>query len=505
MDEQKNTHYQKPLTENWITIFGFMLAIVFLAGEAILITIDIFQGSTHPYIGILIYIVGPSILILGLLLVPLGMWREHRKRIQNIPSKALPAFDLNNPRHRRNLAIFFVVTTVFFILSMVGTYNAYHLTESNQFCGVTCHQVMKPEHTAFQHSPHARVDCVECHIGAGADWFVKSKLSGAWQVVAVLTNTYELPLETPIENLRPARETCEQCHWPEKFFETVQKSLVFYGNDEENTPYKLDMLLHVGHSNNEQSEENRGIHWHIGLDHKLEYYATDKKRQNIPWIRVTYDDGTVEEFYNEEGEDFDPSSVPPKEIRTMDCIDCHNRPSHRFHSPLSIVNEAMQQGKISPKIPDIKLNTVEILQEEYESTEEALAQIEETLRDEYTAWAEEDSSNQQMLEQAIETTKTAFQRNIFPEQKVEWSNYPWNVGHFNFPGCYRCHDDMHESPEGKIVSNDCNLCHTFVKQGEGWDEIVDLEYEEQDFLHPRGMGDAWEGMNCHECHGPGMM
>ncbi len=503
-NESQNQPKSKPLTDNWITTFGFILALAFLIGESLIIAMDILYGTENPYVGILIYLVGPAILITGLLLVPIGMYREFRRREKGLPTKKLPVFDLNNPRHRFNLGVFAIVTTVFLALSMIGSYQAYHVTESTEFCGLACHMVMEPEYTAYQNSPHARVDCVKCHIGPGADWYVKSKLSGVGQVIAVLNDSYELPIDTPIENLRPARDTCEQCHWPGNFFEAVEKTLMYYGTDEENTPYRLDLLLHVGGSEGEN--EAQGIHWHIGLDHKLEYYATDEDRQEIPWLRVTYDDGRVEEYIDSEADDFDPASIPQDEIREMDCIDCHNRPSHRYHSPYAAVNDALRFGLINPKIPEIKINLVELFQDDYETTEEALTTIEEELRDTYEDQLAEDSSLKSEVEEAIQEAKEIYRKNFFPEWKVNWSIYPWHVGHFEFPGCYRCHDEQHKLVGGeKTISNDCKLCHTIIRQGEGWEEIQELEYKEQKFEHPRGYGDLWEGQNCHECHGPGMM
>ncbi len=503
MNSPSNHTTKKSLTDNWISILGFLLAMAFLAGEIVIIAIDFFQKTKNPYAGILIYIVGPSILVTGLLLVPFGMWIEHRRRIRGLPSKILPVFDLNNPRHRINLTVFIVVTVVFLMLSMIGTYQAYHITESTEFCGMTCHQVMNPEFTAYQYSPHARVSCVQCHIGPGAGWFVKSKMAGANQVYSVLSKSYDLPIDTPIENLRPARDTCEQCHWPEQFYESVKKSLIYYGSDEENTPYHVDLLLHVGGGSSGNNPQ--GIHWHIGLDHKLEYYATDEDRQEIPWVRVTYEDGRVEEFISEDADDFDPASIPTEKIRMMDCIDCHNRPSHRFLSPFTAVNEAMEFGQIDPKLPEIKAILIEALQEEYESTDQAVQAIDDRIREAYAEMIAETPTLEETVNQTITQAKQIYTRNIFPEWKVDWTAYPWNIGHFEFPGCYRCHDDLHKSNDGKVITNDCNLCHTIVRQGEGWEEIEKMKYKEQKFYHPRGFGDDWEGQNCHECHGPGMM
>lgn len=500
---------KKSLTENWISILGFLLAVVFLIGEAVIIAADFVAGNDNAYVGILIYLVGPSILVLGLLLVPFGMWLEHRKRLKKLPSKELPVFDLNSPRHRTYLATFIVVSALFLGLSAIGTYKAYHVTESVQFCGVVCHQVMTPEYAAYQQSPHARVACVSCHIGPGAGWFVKSKLSGAWQVYAVLTNSYHLPIDTPIKNLRPARDTCEQCHWPEKFYESVEKSWTHYGSDDENIPYRVDMLLHVGRKPSDPKSLGKGmqgIHWHIGLDHKMEYYASDEDRQKIPWVRVTHQDGTVEEYVDSTVKDFDPAAIPANQIRVLDCIDCHNRPSHRFNSPFSAVNQAMSFGAINPKLPGIKAKIVELLQKSYKTTDEGLSTLETELRKTYSESAANDSAIRASVDQAIQQGKTIFSNNIFPEWGADWSHYPVQIGHFEFPGCYRCHDNNHKQIKSdRAISNDCELCHSIIRQGEGWDNIDKLEYKQQKFEHPRGYGDAWEGQNCHECHGPGAM
>ncbi len=505
MDTQKPQNQRHPLTDNWITTFGFVIAVTFFIAETIIILLDIFYGTHNPYIGILIYLIAPTFLIFGLLLIPLGMWREHKRRLRGIEHKALPIFDLNSPRHRFYLGFFVTGTALFVTLSMVGSYQAYHITESTAFCGTVCHQVMLPEYTAYQNSPHARVDCVKCHIGPGANWYVKSKISGLYQVYSVVTESYSLPIDTPIEHLRPARETCEVCHWPEKFYQSIEKSIVAYASDDENTPYQVDLLLHVGGAT--ENNSTQGIHWHIGHDHTLEYYPLDPDRQSIPWVRVTYDDGRVEEYIDTENSDFDPADMDEEKIRTMDCIDCHNRPSHRYLSPIQAINAAMKDGAIDSALPNIKSILVDVLNEDYETTEEALEAIQNTVLSNFDDDSGASDETKIAVENAIAKAQSIYQTNVFPEWKVNWTAYPWNIGHFEFPGCYRCHDDNHQTqgPEPKVISNDCNLCHTIIRQAEGWEEIAAMEYKKQDFNHPRGFGDDWQGQNCHECHSPDAM
>ena len=364
---------------------------------------------------------------------------------------------------------------------------------------------MLPEYTAYQNSPHARVDCVKCHIGPGANWYVKSKISGLYQVYSVLTKSYTLPIDTPIEELRPARDTCEECHWPEKFYQSIEKSIVAYASDDENTPYQVDLLLNVGGATGDAS--SHGIHWHIGLDHKLEYYPLDDDRQIIPWVRVTYEDGRVFEYIDEENSDFDREAMDEEKIRTMDCIDCHNRPSHRYLSPIQAINSAMQAGAIDPKITNIKAILLDAMQEEYETTPEALEAIQSAVLSNFSDEIASNEALKQSIDKAIDQAQKIYRTNVFTEWNVDWKAYPWNIGHFQFPGCYRCHDDNHRTldPEPKAISNDCNLCHTIIRQGEGWDEIASMEYKKQSFYHPRGYGDDWAGQNCHECHSPDAM
>ena len=187
----------------------------------------------------------------------------------------------------------------------------------------------------------------------------------------------------------------------------------------------------------------------------------------------------------------------------MDCIDCHNRPSHHFNSPQLAVNNALAFGLIDPKLPGIKAQIVELLEKPYKSTEEALSNIETELQKSYEESLHNDASLKPSIDQAVQQAKRIYSTNIFPEQNVDWSHYPVNIGHFEFPGCYRCHDDQHKLTGGEeVISNDCALCHSIIRQGEGWDRLSQIEYKEQSFSHPRGIGDDWQGQNCHECHGP---
>lgn len=485
---------------NWISYLGFLLGIIFLAGEAILIVMDFIEPSHNPYTGILVYIVGPSILVTGLILVPIGMWLDRwRRQKGGLAPDTMPVLDLNRPEDRHSLEVFVIVTMFFVALSAVGTYKAYHVTESVEFCGTLCHQVMIPEYVAYQHSPHARVSCVECHIGPGADWFVKSKLSGARQVLAVLRNSYKLPIETPISNLRPARETCEQCHWPERFSGNIERVRTHYAADEENTPYRVVLSLKVGGGNPEHGEV-QGIHWHVSSNTTVQYIASDEKRLIIPYVRVTHTDGTIEEFKGDGMEELGEIAADDPRLRTMDCIDCHNRPSHIYRSPAYAIDRAMDFGQVDPHLPNIKGIAVELMNGAYTSQAEAEDAISEGMRTALAAAVEGDPEKTKSLDNSIETVLNLYRTNIFPEHGVSFDKYPVHDSHFIFPGCYRCHDDKHVSESGKAVSNDCSLCHDIIGQAEGWETLGTMAMQKQPFVHPRGLEGAEEGTNCSECH-----
>jgi hypothetical protein len=259
----KKTLHKRGLSQNLTSLLGMILAAIgFIAGAALII-IDMQTHFDNPYTGIFTYMVIPTILLGGLLLVLIGVLRERKRRRSSDAEIAhMPVINLNNKRQFIAFAIVVIVTLCFIAISVVGGYRAYHFTESVEFCGITCHDVMKPEYTAYQNSPHANAGCTKCHIGPGADFFVKAKVNGLYQVYSVLFNKYSRPIPAPVHNLRPAKETCYECHWPEKFFGANELKRTYFRADEENTPWTIQMLLKVGGGNPELGHA-QGIHWHV--------------------------------------------------------------------------------------------------------------------------------------------------------------------------------------------------------------------------------------------------
>jgi nitrate/TMAO reductase-like tetraheme cytochrome c subunit len=488
------------LLQNWLSLSGIILSACAFLAVLGLIGMDLIQPSGNPYMGILTYLVAPGFLCSGLALIILGALLERRRRHRLAPGE-VPRhlrIDFNLPSHRRNFTIVTTLTVVFAMMTAFGSYQTYQYTESVQFCGLTCHSVMKPEYTAYQESPHARVTCSECHIGAGATWFVRSKLSGSYQVYAVLANKYERPIPTPVANLRPAPQTCGQCHWPEKFFGAVEKTHTHFMSDEKNSPWTIRMLIKVGGGDPEQGPVG-GIHWHMNVANKIEYIAADEQRQKIPWIRATDRQGHVTIYESKEGK-LTADQVSQATPRRMDCIDCHNRPTHIFHAPEDSVDQAMALGRIDPAMPSVKKNAVAVLTQDYATENEAVAKIAASIKKQYASFPD-----QAKVGMAIEELQKIYRGNFFPEMKTNWKSHPDNIGHMKSVGCFRCHDDQHVDATGKKITADCNSCHTIIAQGVGT-ELKTVSAQGLEFQHPsEDLGDAWKGMKCTECHNGGPM
>lgn len=474
---------------NWVSMAGLLIVVGACFSFLLLFSLDVGAHSSNPYIGVLTYLLTPMFIGFGFILLFGGAVVEWRK-MKKAGVQAAPALliDLSRPRDRRILIGFVSGGAVFLLLSAFGSYQSYHFTESTKFCGQACHTVMQPEFTAYQHGAHARVSCTECHIGPGATWFVRSKLSGTYQVYAVAAKKYPTPIGTPIHNLRPAKETCEQCHWPEKFVGNLDRTYHYYLGEETNTPYSLRLTLRVGGVDPAKGPVG-GIHWHMNQGRKIEYLAADASRQKIPWVRLTDGNGQVREFV---AKGF-TNAVDASQLRTMDCIDCHNRPAHNYQAPNDAVNLAISLGKIDARLPWIKTNAVYALTQTYANEAQALQKIEAFLKGRYP--------NNPAVEPAIAAVKDIYKINFFPEMKANWRAYPNNIGHKDWPGCFRCHDDKHKTADGKhsIPGNECNICHVILAQGSG-KELESLSATGQKFKHPGG---DYDGL-CNDCHSGGL-
>ncbi len=422
-------------------------------------------GSLKPYAGIVIFLILPGFFVAGLVLMPAGaaMKRRSLRKAGELPT-LYPTIDLARPRIRR--AAYWVGFLSFANVAILGTasYRGVEYMDSVQFCGQTCHTVMTPEFTAYQNSPHQHVACVECHIGPGAPWFVRSKLSGVRQVFAVTFKTYSTPIPSPVKFLRPARETCEHCHWPQKF--SGDKFLVRtkYTDDEKNTPLTTVLVLKIG---GHTWQGAVGIHGrHLDAGERIHYISTDAARQVI--AQVTYlDDNGQTVVYNSADVKAAPEQLARGEHRAMDCVDCHNRPTHAFQLPERAVDLQMSEGRISPELPFIKKKAVEVLHAEYSDRETGRQRIIATLTDFYrTSYPDVYRNQRALVDTSAQQVAAIYLRNIFPEMKVAWGVHPNNIGHEDFPGCFRCHDGNHTSADGKTITQDCSACHNILAMEE---------------------------------------
>jgi len=476
--------------QNWVSFAGLVLMASSIFAFVLLFFLDLVSHSSNPYLGILTFLVAPAFLFAGLTIWLYGAWRW-RRRLARTHGGAVPLrIDLSKATDRRTLALFVPASAGFLLVTAMGTYHTYHFTESVQFCGETCHGVMKPELTTYLHSPHARVACAECHIGPGATWYVRSKLSGTYQVYATLADKYPRPIPTPVKNLRPAQETCEQCHWPREFVGNLDRTYSYYLPDASNTLYSIRLLLRVGGGDPTEGPVG-GIHWHMSVANKVEYIAGDEGRQRIPWVRMTSEQGVVTVFKTA-GFTNDPEKM---NIRTMDCMDCHNRPAHRFKSPESAVNLAMALGHIDRSLPFIKTNAMAALLGPYASESGALEGIATTLSDRY--------HQDPRIGPTIDAVQEIYTNNFFPKMKANWRVYPDNIGHKDWPGCFRCHDGQHKTPDGlrSIKANDCNTCHVILAQGTAA-QMNQLTPLGQKFAHPIDEYDP--AFQCTDCHTGGL-
>ncbi|GJM45134.1 MAG: cytochrome c [Gemmatimonadota bacterium] len=490
------------LAYNKTTLIGLMIFLVTMLTFLILLFMELAAGSSNPYVGIFVYMVLPPVALFGLLLIPIGMWRRFKVlQSSDRPDTArFPYVDLNRATHRRTALLLLVVALLYSGLAAVGSFQAYHHSESVEFCGATCHVPMKPEYTTYQLSSHARVACTACHVGEGVGWYAKSKLSGAYQVYASAFDKFPRPIPTPIKDLRPARETCERCHWPEKDSGGQQRLITHYMYDEENTEWPINLLVKTGGGDPETGQPE-GIHWHMNTAVETEYIARDPQRQDIPWIRVTERETGRVTVYQDEDDPLTEEEIAAGPVRRMDCMDCHNRPSHKFRSPDFAVDRALLTGRIPRDLPEIKRVAVEATAAHYETEEEAHREIAARIPGFYRKEYPDVSVARRVdIEKAVVATQTLFSQILFPEMKVRWTDYPDNIGHFIEPGCFRCHTPTKVSEEGWTITQDCNVCHSILSQGSEDRFEMASSPEGLEFVHPEDIDEEWRETGCFECH-----
>src|ERR1051326_226431 len=450
------------VTRHWLSLLG--LALIITAGISLLFvaTFETRGHAGNPYAGILLFIVIPAIFLAGLALVPIGV-NLSKREIRG----ALITADFDRRSALRRLAWFAVITTVANVL--IGTqltYRSVKYMETPQFCGATCH-AMKPEFTAYRNSPHSRVECVECHVAPGAAGWISSKASGIRQLVETVLGNQPTPIPSALQSNRlvPARETCENCHWPQRFSGAKLHVVSKFATDEANTRSETVLLMMVG------GDRITGIHGaHVGAGIHIRFMA-DPARQSIPRVEVQNEATGHRRTFARPGEPEDLTKAMAK--YEMQCVDCHNRPTHTFELPEPAMDRALALGEIPATLPFIKTLGVDLLKTSYPSSADAAWKLPEAVESFYRqSYPAIYATQSQAVDRAARAIQAIYARNVFPDLKVTWGTYPNHLGHTDSPGCFRCHDGAHATESGETITQDCNVCHQLLAIEEASSEIL---------------------------------
>ncbi len=482
------------LYRNWISYAGTAVAAI---GALVFVVLTAYhtiggRALVEPYGDLVIFFVPPVFVFGGIALVLVGMywqwilWRMHKP----LSFARYPKWDLNLATERKALLIVGIGTAILAVPAIYGSGQAYVYTDATPFCGSVCHS-MNPEFVSYQRSPHAHVGCAQCHVAPGPMGYLTAKMRGMTELAETIENDYPKPIPIPVTALYPIRSNCEECHWPANSFGTKQVHRVHFLADEHNTRWNIDMSVQIG------GGAQAGIHWHVAT--KVEYVASDAEHQNIAWVRyVDPATGQAKVFTSSEQQYTQPVSG---EIRTMDCVDCHNRPSHILPAPAESVDQAIAGGRIDPSLPFIKQQSVAALTGNYKDQQTAMQGIDATLRGYYQkGYPQLYVEKRQAIGSAVSELQDTYGRSFFPSMKVRWDTYAANDSHLISNGCYRCHDGKHKSIDGAVIRSDCNTCHTITGQGQAGAEKFATDNKGLKFEHPVEIGDIWSQQACSSCH-----
>lgn len=430
------------LTRNPTSLAGAGLTTLSAAAFLIFLVLEAFGVLISPYSGLIGYLLIPAFFVLGLLLIPLGMWRERRRRTQGAAPWAWPTLDFNRPRTRVITTAIVLLTIVNVSLIALASVGVVHYTESNEFCGQVCHAPMAPEFSAHQVGAHARVDCVQCHVAPGAKGFVAAKTNGTRQLYLFMRGTYSKPIPEPHDRLPAVTGTCAECHTPGRPPRDVVRRVAAYNDDETSSDNSSELTMLMAAN-----------HWHARADVNVEYVATDAARETIPYVRVTAPGGAVTEYFAD-GVTERPAGV----TKRMDCLDCHNRPAHTFAATADrAVDGAIASGALPTSLPYTRRDVMAALKKDYDTADAGASGIRGDLM---AAFAAAGAGRQDEIDRTIAAATRVYRENVFPSMKITWGTYPNQMGHSDTLGCFRCHDDSHKSKSGTLIRQDCELCHS---------------------------------------------
>ncbi len=470
----KYKRFIRGVSVNWYGKLGVILTTSSFVTFVVLELTRLLGLLTNAYVGLITYLLFPALFVLGLLLVPAG-WFSYKKSTGKTTGELLNERFTEEDQQRGifGTRVFRTVLllTILNVLFMLGASSQMlHFMDTPNFCGTACHSVMNPEWTTYQVSPHARVKCVECHVGEGVDALVNSKLNGAYQMLSITLNLYEKPIPTPVHQLRPARETCEKCHWPSKFYGTRLKTITSYEHDSLSSAKYTTLAMKI---DSQRGDSRSGIHWHIDSTNEIRYASVDDERREMIWVDVKMPDGSYERYANKSFTGVKPSE---HDGRVMDCVDCHNRATHIYEYPENAVNKSMLAGEIRKELPFAARQALAAISGDYPDKETGLTGVDDSFRWFYkTRYPELLAKRSEDIDRAIEALQEIYSTNIHPGMNIAWGSYPNFIGHKNNQGCFRCHNNKLVSEDGEHIPYDCTLCHSIL----AYDSSRPFEYLSQ--------------------------
>lgn len=436
-----------------LAAFGVVLTTACAALFLLALGAEAYGLIENPYVGILIFGALPTGFAFGLLLILIGNLLGRRKGLTEVH---WPTINLASRGQRVFVMGLLAASLVNIVIFAVAGYGAIHYMETPSFCGQVCHEVMEPEYVAHAEGPHANVSCVSCHVGSGAGALVASKIDGVRRLRGFITGNITRPIATPVAEMRPAREICATCHWPEKIHGNKLKVIKEYSDDEASSETVTTLEMKVGGGSHVLGI-GEGIHWHMNVKNRIEYVALDAQRQDIPYVKITAADGSVREYRKPGVTD---AQIAAGTTRTMDCTDCHNRPSHSFSASAErAVDAAIATGRVPRSVPFVRREMVKALKTEAATADAALASIDRDLRAFYAGDEVTARPSAADLTRVVEAAQAVYRTNVFPQMKITWGSYRSELGHMTSPGCFRCHDEEKATPDGKTIGQDCESCH----------------------------------------------
>ncbi len=437
---------------------------------------------SNAYVGLITYLLLPTLFFIGLFLIPFG-WQKRKKQTgkttKQLLSEQFDDTDIKEGMFGSKLLVSIALFTIINVIFMVGASSRMlSFMDGPEFCGTACHTVMNPEWVTYQQSPHARVNCVDCHVGEGVDALVNSKLNGMWQMISVTFDLLERPIPTPVHQLRPARETCEKCHWPDKFYGSRLKTLARYESDETSTRKFTTLNLKIDAGTKAAAS---GIHWHVARENVVRYASVEDERREMIWVESKQPDGSFKRYSNKRLDDIEASH---ESIRQFDCVDCHNRATHIYEDPSDAIDLRIASEKIDHSLPFIKREGLKAISAHYTDTSVAREGIANSVSSFYKKEYPQIAGNKlDDIDLSIEALQAIYARNIHPGMNIEWGSYPSFLGHKNNSGCFRCHNDNMVTDRGDKISSDCALCHSILAYGseEAFEYIQPADTSSKDY------------------------